>query len=93
MARHGSASDCTPIPIAIEISDVVTMPIALQVMNLDDAMQGLQEYLVELDEVLIAQAERRNKLLGHGCRQASKAFHEVRCNLNDVLGGEPTRAE
>jgi hypothetical protein len=93
MARHGSLSDCVPTPIPIEISDVVTMPIALQVLNLNEAMQRLLEDLRELDGALIAHARRRNKVLGHGCKQASRAFHEVRCNLNDVLGGEPARAE
>ena len=93
MARHGSLSDCIPIPIPIEISDVVPMPIALQTLNLNDAMQRLLEDLLELDEALVAHAGRRNKVLGQGCKQASRAFHEVRCSLNDVLGGEPARAE
>jgi hypothetical protein len=92
MARHGSLSDCVPIPISVEISDVVTMPIALQVLNLNDAMQMLLEDLQKLDEVLVAQARRRNRI-SQGCKQASKAFYEVRCNLNDVLGGEQNRAE
>ena len=93
MARHGSLSDCIPIPIQVEISDVVTMPIALQVLNLNDAMQMLLEDLQELDEVLVTYARRRNKILSQGCKQTSRAFHEVRCSLNDVLGGEPARAE
>ena len=93
MARHGSLSDCIPVPISIEISDVFTVPTALQGLSLNDAIQGLLKDLLELDEVLVAQTRLRNKVLGQGCKQASRAFHEVRCSLNDVLGGEPAAAE
>jgi hypothetical protein len=88
MARHGSVSDLTADGVPVEISDVITMPIALQAMNLEDAMETLGEDLLNLNEALVTQTRRQVRVVTQECQKARKAFLEVKCRLHDVLGGK-----
>ena len=88
MSRHGSADGLASAPIPHHISDVVTMPFALQALNLADALEQFEEDLLNLDEALVTQARRQVRVLEQKCRQSTQAFLEVKCRLHDVIGGE-----
>jgi len=90
MPRHGSVSDLTPEPIPFEVSDVVSMPIELQVENLNEALANFEEDLLNLNEAIVTQARRQVRAQTEGCQQAARAFLEVKYRLHDVLGGEPS---
>lgn len=86
MPRHSSVSGLTPTPI--EISDVLTMPLALQSLNLNDALGQFEEDLLDLDEALVTQVRCQVRVLGQKCRRTAGALLKVRSRLHVVLGGE-----
>ncbi len=67
---------------------MITMPLALQSLNVNDALGRLEEDLLDLDEAIVTQVRRQVRVLGQECRRTTKAFFKVRSRLHVVLGGE-----